>query len=64
MDGRLFKYAASEVQHMTEWRKEGTSFFKSQNSLLKVDQGKITKRDFRLWVNSNAMFYEIFSIKK
>ena len=32
------KTSASCVQHMTEWIKEGTSFFKSQNSLLKVDR--------------------------
>ena len=27
-----------KTQHMNEWIKEGTSFFKSQNSLLKFDQ--------------------------
>ena len=35
-NGRLSKKSASCVQHMTEWIKEGTSFFKSQNSLLKL----------------------------
>ena len=63
-DGSLFKNAASCVQRMTEWRKEGTSFFKSQNSLLEADQENRTRRDFRPCVNGNAMFYEIFSEKK
>ena len=46
------------------WHHEGTSFLKSQNNLLKVDQEKRTRRDFRFRVNGYPMFYEIFSEKK
>ena len=35
-DGSFCKKSASCVQYMTEWRKEGTSFFLSQNSLLLI----------------------------
>ena len=66
-DGRLCKKSALCVQYMTEWRKEGTSFLYSQNSLLKVDQEKRTRRDFSLYClrdtecKRNGLNDELFS---